>query len=74
MKVYIFEHGREDSENFTGEEIKKHEKKLGRLEMVIIDGYKRIPVDYRENQVPVEEHQWYIRKQNAKKRRKKEEV
>lgn len=70
MKVYIFAHGRKDAENLSGVEIRKTEKKLGRLEMVIIDGCKKILIDYRENQVPVEEHQWYIRKQNAKKRRK----
>ena len=66
MKAYIFAHGRKDAENLSGADIRKTEKKLGRLEMVVI-GNQKIPVDYRENQIPVEEHQWYKRKQSAKK-------
>ena len=61
MKTYIFEHGRIDAVNLSGAEIRENEKKSGRLIKVVI-GHNIIPVDYRENQLPVEEHSWFKRK------------
>ena len=74
MKIYTFAHGRIDAENLTGREIREAEKIFGRLERVVI-GTQIIPVDYRENQKPVEELSHlkeYIRRKNERLRRNQE--
>lgn len=62
MKIYLFENGRVDAENLRGEEIRKHEETYGKLQKVVI-GSQIIPVDYRDNQIPVTEHAWYKRRE-----------
>lgn len=65
MKTYIFANGRIDTDNLSGAQIKEKEREFGRLEMVI-DGNRKIPVDYNPLQIPVEEHSWYKKKQEQK--------
>lgn len=65
MKTYIFEQGKLNTENLSGSQIRENEKKLGRLIKVVI-GTKIIPVDYRDNQIPVTEHAWYKRREKER--------
>ena len=53
MKRYIFEKGSITGE-LTGEDIKRHEKKLGKFQGLLVDG-KKILCQYDVKQIPVED-------------------
>lgn len=53
MKRYIFEKGSITGE-LTGEDIKKHEEKFGRLQGILVNG-KKIMCQYDVKQIPVED-------------------